>query len=161
MHEYPLLIPVTDAAKDALDGSDQIAIDRLPFRIGRESRMGVMNGIRFYLERRKHHDSPSNDLYINDDGTLLHVSRRHAEIDIGPDGDIIIRDLGSRCGTLVDGVFIGGKDEPGSRALSEGSEISIGTANSPYRFVVRHLDRIGHLVGTPANAAEPTPPGGR
>lgn len=145
MSGFPLFVPLTDEAKEALDGRDYVEIDHLPFRVGRESRMGVTDGVEFYLERHKHGDAPGNDLYLLDRGSLLHVSRRHLEIDTSADGQIHIHDLGSRCGTHVDGESIGGKDEPGSLTLGSESEIVVGTIDSPYRFAVRHLERFAGL----------------
>lgn len=146
MPDYPLLVALTPQAKNALHGRDAVAIDRVPFRVGRESRKGVMDGIQFYLERRKEASAPSNNLYLEDRGKLLNVSRRHLEIDVTVTGEVEIRDLGSRCGTLVNGTVIGGSDRPGALIISRDSEIVIGTPDSPYRFTVAHLERFAGLV---------------
>lgn len=61
----------------------------------------------------------SNDLQL-DDGT---VSRVHARIDLESLG-FCIEDLGSHCGTLVNGERIEGR-----RPLSHGDEIRIGRVN--------------------------------
>jgi pSer/pThr/pTyr-binding forkhead associated (FHA) protein len=55
------------------------------------------------------------DVVLDDPG----VSRRHAEIRVD-DGDVVVRDLGSTNGTLVDG-----QRTPSAR-LSDGSTITVG-----------------------------------
>ena len=60
------------------------------------------------------------DLRIDDPG----VSRRHAEIRVhgsGPDAQLVIVDLGSTNGTVVDGV------RTGQAPLSDGSRIVLGS----------------------------------
>ena len=152
MPALPLLVPLTDEAKSALENRDYVEIDRLPFRIGRESRAGVMDGKRFSLERRKGDTSPGNDLFLTDRGSRLHVSRAHLQIDVTADGEVRVYDLGSICGTHVDGHAIGGKAGPGSVALKNDSEIVIGTSSSPYRFAVRQLERFRDVGGRAAGA---------
>lgn len=142
MDEWPLLIPLTDEAREALGGRAHVEIDRLPFRIGRESRVAVVNGELLYMERRKGHTPPNNDLYLFDKGQLMNISREHLQIERERDGSFRIYDRGSACGTHVDGMSTGGMDKPGALVIKEGSEITIGTRTSPYRFTVRHLDRL-------------------
>lgn len=57
----------------------------------------------------------------------LGVSRRHAAVHLGPGGEAVIEDLGSKNGTLVNGTRI-------RRAvLGDGDEIAIGRATFVYR----------------------------
>lgn len=145
MPEPALLIPLTDEARKALDGRDHVEIDRLPFRIGRESRLALVRGELTYMERRKGHRPPNNDLYLIDEGQLLNISREHLQIDKGSDGGFLVLDRGSACGTHVDGSSIGGKDRTGALALKNDSEIIIGTRDSPYRFTIKNLERLADI----------------
>lgn len=70
MRGHALLVALTPEAKDALGGRDHVEIDRLPFRIGRESRVGVVKGELRFMERRKGAKPPNNDLYLYDRGKL-------------------------------------------------------------------------------------------
>lgn len=142
MTNWPLLIPLTDEAKLALNGRDSIEIDCLPFRIGRESRMAMVSGELQYVERRKGTVTPNNDLYLYDSGKLLNISREHLQIEMNRKGEFSVYDRGSACGTHVDGVAVGGKDETGRAPLRNDSELVIGTSDSPFRFTVKHLERL-------------------
>jgi len=142
MSHWPLLIALTDEAREALNGREQIEIDELPFRIGRESRMALVRGEMVYMERRKGGIHPNNELYLLDHGERLFISREHLQIEMTGSGGFRVQDRGSACGTRVDGRAIGGRDTPGSAPLHNDSEIVIGTAQSPYRFTVRHLERL-------------------
>lgn len=133
------MIPLTDEARHALQGRRHVEIDRLPFRIGRESRLAMVEGELTFMERRKGNKPPNNDLYLIDSGERLNVSREHLQIEAEARGGYRVHDRGSACGTLVDGVAIGGMDRTGSAPLREGSEIVVGTAGSPYRFRVENL----------------------
>jgi hypothetical protein len=144
MPAWPLLVPLTDEAKSALEDRDCVEIDRL--------RAGIMDGRRFSLERREGDTSPRNDLFLNDRGSRLHVSREHLQIDVTAGGEVRVYDLGSICGTRVDGHAIGGKAGPGSVPLKNDSEIVIGTSSSPYRFAVRHLERFRDMGGRATGA---------
>lgn len=145
MSEWALLIALTDEARFALNGRESMEIDCLPFRIGRESRMDFSSGKVQYMERRKGTMLPNNDLYLYDAGERLNISREHLQIDINRGGESIVYDRGSACGTHVDGVAIGGRDSTGTAILSEGSKITLGTHDSPYRFQIKHLDKLKKL----------------
>lgn len=145
MPEHALLIPLTAEAGNALNGREHVEIDRLPFRVGRESRLAMVRGELTLMERRKGDKPPTNDLYLIDEGELLNISREHLLIDKGTDVGCLIHDRGSACGTHVDGVSIGGKDKTGSLPLHNDSEIIVGTRESPYRFTVRYLERLAHI----------------
>lgn len=142
MDDLPVLVPLTDQARTALGGLDHVVIDRLPFRIGRESRMAMVDGKLLYMERRKGQAAPNNDLYLFDTGELMNISREHLQIEMTGDGEFQVYDRGSACGTHVDGKSTGGMDRKGRLTLKDGSEIVIGTASSPYRFTVRNLEKL-------------------
>lgn len=142
MSKWPLLVPLTDEARGALNGKEHIEIDELPFRIGRESRMAFVKGEMVYMERRKGETTPNNELYLLDHGERLFISREHLQIEAGDNGEFRVHDRGSACGTQVDGRTIGGRDTPGSAPLYDDSELVIGTRESPYRFTVKHLSRL-------------------
>lgn len=142
MSQWPLLVPLTDEARNALNGREHIEIDELPFRIGRESRMALVEGEMVYMERRKGEAPPNNELYLLDHGERLFISREHLQIETTDNGEFQVHDRGSACGTQVDGQSIGGRDTPGSAPLHDDSELVIGTRESPYRFTVKHLSRL-------------------
>lgn len=142
MTDFALLVPLTPEAREALGGQDHVAIDTLPFRIGRESRMAMVGGKLTYMERRKGDTPPNNDLYLVDNGELLNISREHLQIEKTRDGEIRVHDRGSACGTRVGDAAIGGNDRTGSLAITEDSEIVIGTRESPYRFRIENLERL-------------------
>lgn len=145
MTDRTLLVPLTPEARKALAGRAHVAIDRLPFRIGRESRMAVVKGKLTFMERRKGDKPPNNDLYLLDDGELLNISREHLQIEKAADGEVLVYDRGSACGTHVDGRTVGGRDTTGRLALRDDSEIIIGTRESPYRFTVKHLEGLANV----------------
>jgi len=145
MPDCALLVPLTIDARNALAGRDHVEIDRLPFRIGRESRLAMVGGELAFMERRKGAKPPNNDLYLLDDGQLLNISREHLQIDRDAGGGFVVHDRGSACGTRVDGNAIGGRDRTGSLPLEDDSEIVIGTRDSPYRFKISNLDKLRAL----------------
>ncbi len=61
---------------------------------------------------------PENELAVAD----TNVSRRHAEVRRGPEGNWVVADLGSTNGTKVNGVKISGP-----RQLEDGDEITVGS----------------------------------
>ncbi|MGH9106380.1 MAG: FhaA domain-containing protein [Acidimicrobiales bacterium] len=63
---------------------------------------------------------PECELAIADAG----VSRRHAEVKPGPDGNWVVADLGSTNGTKVNGLRISG-----NRQLHDGDEITVGSTS--------------------------------
>ena len=129
----PSLVALTPEAESALQ-NHQITLTRYPFRIGRESRLVLVDGEMKFLERRKTGIDPNNDLYIPDEGELLNVSREHLQIERTEDGQYFIYDRGSACGTIVDGNTVGGRDSTGSLPIRNGSILIVGTPNSPFRF---------------------------
>lgn len=145
MTDRTLLVPLTPEARKALAGREHVEIDRLPFRIGRESRMAVVEGKLTFMERRKGNKAPNNDLYLLDDAELLNISREHLQIEKAADGEVLVYDRGSACGTQVDGRTVGGRDTTGRLALRNDSKIIIGTLESPYRFTVKHLEGLANV----------------
>lgn len=118
-----------------------IPIRKFPFRIGRESRIRVVNGKTERIEREKLNNlEPNNDLYLIDRGQLLNISREHLLLERDGDGYAVV-DRGSVSGTKVNGEAIGGDDRGGKIRLNDGDEIIIGTKESPYRYRFIELDR--------------------
>ena len=142
MPDPAILVPQTPEARSALRGRPHVEIDRLPFRIGRESRLAMVEGELTFMERRKGARPPNNDLYLLDQGELLNISREHLQIEQAADGGFVVHDRGSACGTQVDDRTIGGRDTTGSLPLKEGSKIVIGTRESPYRFTIKNLQAL-------------------
>lgn len=156
----PRLVPLTGAATQALAGARWLALERLPFRVGRESRAPAGDRRAVPDERRRGIAEPNNDLYIWDPGPLLNVSREHFQIERAADGGFLVRDRGSTCGTLVDGVKIGAGGAK-SRRLNHDSVITVGTFESPFqfRFELAHPERKGDSALKKAEAIwKRTPP---
>ncbi len=111
-----------------------IPIRKFPFRIGRESRVRVVDGKIERIERPKLNQvDPNNDLYLVDRGVLLNISREHLQIECHGDSHRIV-DRNSASGTKVNLEPVGGDDSGGEISLSDGDEITIGTKASPYRY---------------------------
>lgn len=103
----------------------QLSIDvsKVPFRIGRA--YADTNAALF----------ARNDLSIPD-SQPYHVSRNHCEIDYGEQG-LLVRDRGSRLGSIVNNEVVGGPDDTLSVPLQEGeNHLVLGSDESPFRFVV-------------------------
>lgn len=113
------LVPLTTMAKQVLPPEGR-AIDRYPFRVGREPSLGKSR-------------LSMNDLGLPDIEPF-NVSREHFAID--QDGDSpMVYDRGSFLGTIVNGVQIGGRRTAGSAPLRAGdNEIIAGPQDSPYGF---------------------------
>ncbi len=129
----PILVALTPQAHAAIRGRE-MRLHRFPFRIGRESRLVVVNGALQVMERRKLAGPPNNDLYLPDVGPVINVSRQHLQIESLPDGGYALVDRGSACGTIVGNQAIGGGDAGGRCALADGNVIVIGTSDSPFAF---------------------------
>jgi hypothetical protein len=100
-----------------------VAVTRIPFRVGRkpsagESELLAMNEIE--LESQPPH----------------RLSLNHFALDVDR-GQVIVRDRGSRDGTIVNGGVIGGAALRDTATLMPGeNEVVAGKADSPYRFAV-------------------------
>jgi len=139
-----VLKALTSAAQQAVPQAMLIAgcipIRNFPFRVGRESRVKIVDGRVERIEREKAGTSrPTNDLYLVDDGHLLNISREHFQLE--KDGDrYYLYDKGSACGTLVEDRAVGGKDADETIELHDGDIITVGTSQSPYVYQFITLD---------------------
>ena len=134
-----VLKPLTPEALAAVPQSqrlgDMVLIRRFPFRIGRESRVRLVDGRIERIERPKRDDrEPNNDLYLLDQGQLLNISREHLQIEDGGNGCYTLVDRGSSCGTKIANRAIGGSDAGGKETLHDGEVIGIGAKGTPFLF---------------------------
>lgn len=101
-----------------------VAVTKIPFRIGRATRGG-------------HGLAPlaPNDLSIPDEQPY-HVSRNHCVIERSRD-NFVVRDLGSRLGTIVNGAALGIEFDSFVAPLHAGENtLVLGTASGPHHFKV-------------------------
>jgi pSer/pThr/pTyr-binding forkhead associated (FHA) protein len=111
-----------------------------PFRVGRESRPeGRVADAPSPFQRPSR--PPNNELYLREPGHVLNVSREHFLID-AQDGEYVLVDRGSVCGTLVEGDQIGSQRKGGSTPLSDQDVIVVGTSESRYIFKFVVLDAV-------------------
>lgn len=98
-----------------------VTISRFPFKIGRTT-------------QHRHDDIfVDNDLYIPDE-IPYNISRNHMSINFYRD-QFYILDRGSSLGTIVNGVYLGGKTNNFKCELKKGENIVIlGADKSPYQF---------------------------
>ncbi len=128
------LVALTEEARAALKGQ-QLVLERFPFKVGRESRIGAL-GSRSAPERRLATAPQLNDLYLLEPGERVNVSREHFAIEREGDRYYLI-DRGSVCGTLVEGQRVGGDRAGGRTELRDQDVIVVGTATSPFIFKFR------------------------
>ncbi len=133
-----VLKAMTEEARASLpapfQASGMVCILASPFRVGRESRVLMINDKPHRVERPAMPGSvPSNELYLMDAGRLLQVSREHFSIDKTADG-FALTDRGSKCGLSVAGKRLGIGAGVMTAPLHDGDLITIGTAESHYRF---------------------------
>lgn len=122
---------LTPEARTAL-GGDFLQIKDFPFRVGRESRLG--SGTALPPDSRRRPDSiPNNDLYLCESGPVLNVSREHFLVDFR-DGQYVLVDRGSACGTLVEGELVGERRSGGWRRLENNDVLIVGTSESKFIF---------------------------
>lgn len=139
-----VLKALTEEAKHSITkrvfGQDIIPIFNYPFRIGREARIGLVDGEIVLQERHKlgGHE-PNNDTYLLDNGEYLQISREHCSI-IFENNKYSLQDRGSACGSMVEDIKIGGDDHDGSSALKDGDIITLGTKDSKYKYKFVVLD---------------------
>jgi CRP-like cAMP-binding protein len=118
-----VVYPLTRRAAQTLP-EDGLIINQFPFRIGRAP--GATDGDGMDL----------NDLWLLDQKPF-HVSRNHLQIDLDPDGTVVIRDRGSHLGCEVNDVPIGGKHPTREAKLHPGQNVLVvGGLMSPYQFRV-------------------------
>jgi hypothetical protein len=117
-----MLLAAAPDTKGALPAAG-LAVARFPFRVGRkpfsnESDLLAMNEVAVA-------DRPPAQMSLN-----------HFAIDL-VGGDVILRDRGSRDGTIVNGVAIGNLAAHDTAMLRKGeNEVIAGKPGSPYRFTV-------------------------
>jgi hypothetical protein len=125
----PRLIAMSDDTRRAIEG-EFLTINRLPFRVGRDSR-APSNGLAAEAERRKGTAGQVNDAYLL--AHFHHVSREHFLID-AEHGLFYVVDRRSLFGTIVAGKTVGGARTGGRSELHDQDVIVAGTAASPYVF---------------------------
>ena len=129
-----VLVALTAEARAAIGGATVTATP-LPFRVGRESR--ARDGAPPVGRDQRHPGArPTNELYLAELWEQLNVSREHFQIEWDAEGPALV-DRGSTCGTLVEGLQVGGDGERGIVPLKDGDVIIVGTAFSPFVFKVR------------------------
>ena len=134
MSESSLFLEALTPEAEASLGGPRIRLSHLPFRVGRESRLVMgAHGLEV-AERRKTAAAPNNDLYLQDHGPRLQVSRTHLQIDADPNGGFQVIDRGSACGTMVGSTGLGGRDRGGEHPIVSGDVIIVGTSESPFVF---------------------------
>ena len=126
------LVALTEEARRGL-GGDELALPHLPFKVGRENRL---NKLVSALERRIGSHRELNDIYLIEDAEYVNVSREHFVIE-EEQGHVRLRDLGSACGTIVEGRVLGGERTGGAVALHDQDVIIVGTSSSPFVFKFR------------------------
>lgn len=125
------LVALTPAARDAM-GREYLVLDRLPFRVGRESRRDAATAAA--AEERRGFGRPANDLYITEGRPGGWVSREHFSIERSESGFVLV-DRGSRTGTLVAGRSVAGQG--GRVPLHDQDVIIVGPIDSPFVFRFR------------------------
>jgi hypothetical protein len=135
-HPVPsaVLIPLTDQARATLGNRPNVRVSELPFNVGRESRIGRFEKWKQEVERRLGGFAPLNHLYlIEPSAHPFHISREHFAIE-QVDGQFVLIDRGSACGTGVGVVRIGSDRRERRSNLRDGDLIVIGADNSPFVF---------------------------
>ncbi|MBI4455152.1 MAG: FHA domain-containing protein [Acidobacteria bacterium] len=133
MLTFPRLVPLTDIAQEAVNG-DPVIIQRFPFKVGRERRSTAVKISN--LANRLTGPARGNDLQLIDDGECVNVSSSHFMIE-AEGGKYFITDLGSQCGTIVEGKRLGGNRRGGRQELLDQEVIIVGSAKSPFVFKFR------------------------
>lgn len=120
-----------------------VVMHGFPYRVGRESRVTVINGRIHRIERPNisKDSAPTNDLYLLDAGDLLQISREHFQIEKTSSGYQVV-DRGSKCGVTVGGKRIGAHTGSKSAPLADGDLIAIGTPETDYLFAFLTLEGV-------------------
>jgi hypothetical protein len=126
------LVGLTEEARRGL-GGEELALPHLPFKVGRENRLNKLVGA---LERRLGGHRQLNDIYLVEETEYVNVSREHFLIE-DEHGRVRLRDLGSACGTIVEGRPLGGERAGGVVELHDHDVIIVGTSGSPFVFKFR------------------------
>ncbi len=103
-----------------------LAVETFPCRLGRAS------------EAKEPEALALNDIWLLDE-VPFHVSRNHMLFDLEEDGRYIVRDRGSKLGTIVNEHLLGGESKNRKEAaLDFGDNVVIlGNWKSPFRFRVK------------------------
>ncbi len=141
-----VLKAVTPLAQLAVSHSQNIqglvVVRQFPFRVGRESRVKVLDGRVERIERvAKNEIAPNNDLYLLDTGELLNISREHFQIEKEEDC-FYLHDRNSACGSYINEDAFGREEKSMRGILQDGDIITIGTRRSPYQFQFIRLDQF-------------------
>jgi len=129
MADEAFLKALTPEAQECL-GVPKLKISKYPFRVGRESRT---RHVPASFERRRQSSALNNDLYLQETGDVLNVSREHFQIERRGSAYYLV-DRGSACGTLLEGIVIGGDRAGGEQQLANGDVIIVGTSESRHVF---------------------------
>lgn len=137
---------MTDEARAAIGGDEQVAIEAFPFRIGREERANLIARAIASVERRLGTVPQVNDLYLLDPAAApesCQISRRHCDIEC-EHGRFFLLDRASATGSTVlkpRGAGLapverraGGGGFDARTELQSGDFIVLGTRNSPFVF---------------------------
>ena len=117
-----------------------VGIRGFPFRVGRESRGKMVDGVFHRIERPRRGDAaPTNELYLVDTGEKLQISREHFSIERTAAGYQLV-DRRSVCGTSVAGKWIGSEENGGTAPLRDGDEIRLGMDPTPFRYTFMVLE---------------------
>lgn len=140
-----ILEPLTEEAKASISGTilieGVIPIHSFPYRIGRESRVKMLDQRIERIERVPQSVmEPNNDLYLIDAGESLNISREHLQIE-KQGTEFYVIDRKSSHGTIVQGSDVGDSGETGY-PLEDGATIVIGTVDSPYKFRFIRFDQF-------------------
>ncbi len=133
-----VLKAMTQEARAAIPVGMQVAgmvsIHEFPFRVGRESRVIMLNNKVHRIERSTNRNTTfNNDMYLMDTGARLQISREHFQIEQTADGYLLV-DRGSHCGLTVDGKRVGNGKDVMSMLLPDGAVIGVGTFESHYLY---------------------------
>ena len=128
------LVGLTYEARRGL-GGNELVLPHLPFKVGRENRL---NKLVSAIERRIGAGTHKqlNDIYLIEETEYVNVSREHFVIEEAQ-GRIQLRDVGSACGTIVEGEILGGERAGGVAELHDHDVIIVGTSGSPFVFKFR------------------------
>lgn len=132
--------------KVLVDG--MVPVRFFPFRVGRETRVKIIDGRVERIERLQNDvTQPNNDLYLVDQGKILHISREHFQIEKDDDG-FYLHDRGSATGTIVERFQIGGDSDEDTVPLKDGDTIVIGREDSPYifKFIILKEDVVEEMA---------------
>jgi pSer/pThr/pTyr-binding forkhead associated (FHA) protein len=130
------LSALTPSARLALLGQQHV-IERFPFRVGLESRLGGTVRTNATERRGGTGAQQVNDLYVFDSGgEVVQVSREHFQIE-QQGSEYVLVDRASACGTIVEGQRVGGDRAGGSVVLHDHDVIIVGDEDSPFVFKFR------------------------